>query len=44
MLRTRRDHGPLSTLFSIKEQPFGRIKGVTFEEQIRFEGFILGVT
>jgi hypothetical protein len=44
MLRVKRNEGALSNLFHIKEQPFGRIKGTTFSEQIQFEGFILGIT
>lgn len=33
----------LGDMFRIKEQPFGRILGVPFEEQIRFEGAIFGL-
>lgn len=43
MLRIKRDEGALDSLFRVKEQPFGRIKGVAFDEQIRFEGFMLGI-
>src|SRR5262249_20919808 len=39
----KQNDGTLSGLFQIKEQPFGRITGVEFKEQIQFEGFILGM-
>jgi hypothetical protein len=42
-LLEKRNEGTLSRLFQIKEQPFGRIPGVDFEEQIQFEGFIIGI-
>jgi len=37
------DEGRLSEMFEIKEMPFGRIDDVYFFEQIRFEGFIIGL-
>ena len=43
MLLTRRNEGTLLDLFRVKEQPFGRITGVEFRQQIQFEGFILGI-
>jgi hypothetical protein len=33
----------LHRLFEIPEQPCGRVEGVSFESQIEFEGFILGL-
>jgi len=33
----------LHQLFEIPEQPCGRVEGVSFESQIEFEGFILGL-
>jgi hypothetical protein len=33
----------LGEMFEIKEQPCGRIDGVSFDTQIEFEGFILGL-
>ena len=35
--------GSLGDMFWIKEQPFGRIDGVSFPDQIRFEGAIFGL-
>ena len=43
MLMMRRKQGTLCDLFQVKEQPFGRITGVDFQQQIQFEGFILGI-
>jgi hypothetical protein len=43
-LLRKRHKGTLSGLFQIKEQPFGRIKAVDFEQQIQFEGFIIGIS
>jgi len=39
----RRNDGTLRDLFEGKERPFGRITGITFQQQIQFEGFILGI-
>jgi hypothetical protein len=33
----------LPNLFQIEEAPFGQIDGVGFQEQIQFEGFIIGL-
>ena len=44
MLRIKKNEKSLASLFHIKEQPCGRINGIAFHEQIRFEGFILGIT
>ncbi|HMO83410.1 MAG TPA: hypothetical protein PKC18_00670 [Lacipirellulaceae bacterium] len=38
-----RANNRLNDLFKIEETPFGRIIGVTFEQQIQFEGFIFGL-
>ena len=38
-----RADGTLPNLFGIDEQKVGRIEGVSFMEQIQFEGFILGL-
>jgi hypothetical protein len=35
--------GKLGEFFRIKPQPFGRVEGISFEEQIRFEGAIFGL-
>ena len=43
MLLMRRNDGTLRDLFEVKERPFGRITGITFQQQIQFEGFILGI-
>jgi hypothetical protein len=43
MLVTSRNEGMLHDLFQVKEKPFGRITGVDFQQQIQFEGFILGL-
>ena len=42
-LAEAQQRGALGGMFRIREQPFGRIDGVTFEEQIRFEGAIFGL-
>lgn len=42
LVKARHD-GTMRELFQVKEQPFGRITGVEFWEQIQFEGFILGL-
>lgn len=39
----RRSNGSLPSLFEIPEQSVGRIDRVRFEEQIQFEGFIVGL-
>jgi hypothetical protein len=41
-------HAELATLpgghaFELTPRPFGRVEGVSFENQVRFEGWILGV-
>lgn len=33
----------LGSAFTVRPRPFGRVDGVGFEEQVRFEGWILGV-
>ena len=35
--------GEIGGLFSIGEQPFGRVTSISFVEQITFEGWILGL-
>ncbi len=35
-----REANALAGMFEISEQPCGRIKEVTFEDQVQFEGFI----
>jgi hypothetical protein len=37
------DGGEITSRFCLSELPFGRVKGVSFVKQIRFEGFIFGV-
>jgi hypothetical protein len=34
----------LEKTFSIQPKSFGRIEGVSFQEQVRFEGWIIGVS
>lgn len=43
MLVEHNSHGTLVDLFKVSEQNFGRIAGVDFNTQIRFEGWILGM-
>ena len=40
---TKADAGTLESTFEIAPKPFGRVKGISFEDQVRFEGWILGV-
>ncbi len=35
--------GTLGRYFNIAPKPFGRVEGIRFEEQVRFEGWIFGV-
>jgi hypothetical protein len=44
MLMMRRNEGNLRGLFQVREQPFGRISGVYFQQQIQLEGYIVGLT
>ena len=39
-----RADGSLSTLFEIDEQQCGRIENIGFRQQVKFEGFILGLS
>jgi hypothetical protein len=43
MLMAKRADRTLDQLFEIPELPFGRVNGVTFDEQVQFEGWILGL-
>ncbi len=36
--------GTLTRAFDLPEKPFGRVEGVSFEDQVRFEGWIFGVS
>ncbi|CAA9287371.1 MAG: hypothetical protein AVDCRST_MAG93-3639 [uncultured Chloroflexia bacterium] len=36
--------GTLMEAFDLPKKPFGRVEGVGFEEQVRFEGWIFGVS
>ncbi len=40
----RDEQGTLEDHFKITPQPFGRVEGVGFEDRVRFEGWILGVS
>jgi hypothetical protein len=35
--------GTLERGFEIERVPFGRVRDISFREQVRFEGWILGV-
>jgi hypothetical protein len=43
MLISKRADGTLGDLFRIQELPFGRYSGISFVEQVQFEGWILGL-
>ncbi len=36
--------GMLTEAFNLPQMPFGRVEGVGFEDQVRFEGWIFGVS
>ena len=43
MLVAKRSEGKLADLFRIPELPFGRVDGVSWDKQVQFEGWILGL-
>ena len=43
MLVSKRAAGKLHHYFVIPEVPFGRYEAVSFEDQVQFEGWIIGL-